>query len=319
MQTQKQYKSLLKEKILIAGLDNAGKSSIQDILNFTSTTAALRRAPSQELEIFDRQFLKTEFTFFVPPGQRKLRLGELHGDLRYEYFTNVNQLVFVVDAKAKERFSEVRDELQRVLEDILELANNCQSFILLAHKQDLKEAANGLEIQKEILKPLEDYFPSVIHKFKIFETTIFGPETIYEVFLKAIAKHRGLNRIDFDRLADWVQKETSAKMVLISDANGLLIGASKLSLNNVRAYAAYIAKMFSALEDYQVELGSVGIQSILLEEENNEYSLISRINCSNDDYLALLIINPKEHIGLTRIINRKAISKLREAFKDYRQ
>ena len=46
------------EKVLIAGLDNAGKSSIQDVLKYIPIEAAQRRTPSKDLEITQKSFLK---------------------------------------------------------------------------------------------------------------------------------------------------------------------------------------------------------------------------------------------------------------------
>jgi GTPase SAR1 family protein len=305
------------KKVLICGLDNAGKSSIQDILRFSTVETALRRVPSKEMEIFNKQFLKKRYVFFIPPGQEDLRRNEFHGTMKNDYFENVTTFIFVVDAGAKERLQEAGEELQRAIEDLLELSSECQNYLLFAHKQDLDDAQTSLAIKKELLDPLHRFFPTIVQKFKIFETTILSPETIHEPFVKAIAQHSGLTRVDFDQLAAWVRKQTSARVVLISDENGLLIGESYTGKENPSAYAAYMAKIFTATDEFQNELESNGFETILFEEgQSKSYSLISRIACSND-YLSLFIGFPQEQIGMTRIINRKGLQKLQEAYDKY--
>ena len=307
------------EKVLIAGLDNAGKSSIQDILKYIPIEAAQRRTPSKDLEISQKSFLKKKYIFFIPPGQEDLRINEFHGTMKNEYFENVSTFIFVLDSGDIERASEARAELQRSIEDLIQLSPECKNFLLFAHKQDLEEARDGLTLKKLVLDPLGQLFPGIVNRFKIFETTLYNPETIHEPFVKAIAKHVGTNRIDFDKLAEWVRKQANAKIVLITDPNGLLIGESFTGVENSTVFAAYVAKIFTAIEDFQTDLEVGGIKIIVLEDEDeSNYSIISRINCTKNDYLALLIGYPKTQIGMARIINRQGLGHLREAYNNYK-
>ncbi|MHA1220933.1 MAG: ADP-ribosylation factor-like protein, partial [Candidatus Heimdallarchaeota archaeon] len=137
MQTQNQELELEPEKVLIAGLDNAGKSSIQDILRYIPTEAALRRTPSKDIEIFNKNFLKKNYIFFIPPGQEDLRLNEYHGSMRMEYFSNVSTFIFVVDSSDSSRFKEALNELRSSIEDLLDISPSCAKFLLFVHKQDL--------------------------------------------------------------------------------------------------------------------------------------------------------------------------------------
>jgi GTPase SAR1 family protein len=308
------------EKILIAGLDNAGKSSIQDILRYTPIEAAMRRVPSKDIEIFNKDFLKKQYVFFVPPGQEDLRINEYHGSMRHEYFSNVSTFIFVIDSSDSSRFNEAHEELLRSIEDLLDLSPECKNFLLFAHKQDLGDAIDSMTIKEQILEPLKELFPGIVVQFKIFETTVTQPETIHEPFVKAIAKHVGTTRIDFDQLAEWIRDKVRARIVLITDSNGLLIGESFTGEENTIIYAAYVAKIFSATEDFQDELEINGVKIVILEEENEKgYSLISRINCSKRDYLALFIGNPLANIGMTRLVNKKGLQKLMVAFNDYKK
>ncbi|HUU78897.1 MAG TPA: ADP-ribosylation factor-like protein [candidate division Zixibacteria bacterium] len=317
MQTQEQELEI--EKVLITGIDNAGKSSIQDVLKFLPMEVAQRRVPSRELEIIKKNFLKKNFVFFIPPGQEDLRINELHDTMRNEYFENVKTFIFVLDSAAADRLDEAREELQKSIEDLLDLSPECNNFLFFAHKQDIENALSALNIKNQLLEPLAMLYPGVIKKFKIFETTIVSPESIFEPFVKAIAKHVGTNRIDFDEIAEWIRKQVNARIVLVTDHDGLLIGESYTGEENSAIYAAYVAKVFSAIEDYQMDLEAGGIKIIVLEDEDDvNYSIISRINCTRNDYLALLIGYPKTQIGMTRIINKKGLLGLKEAYENYK-
>lgn len=306
------------EKVLIAGLDNAGKSSIQDILRYIPKEAALRRVPSKDIEIFNKNFLKKNYVFFIPPGQEDLRINEYHGTMKSEYFNNVKTFIFVIDSTDSIRFNEAQAELQRSIEDLLELSPECHNFLLFAHKQDLDDANTSLEIKEYLLDPLNNLYPGITKKFKIYETTVINPETIHEPFLKAIAKHVGVVRIDFDKLADWIRDRTKARIVLITDHQGLLIGESFTGEENSLSFAAFVAKIFSATEGFQEELNVDRVKIVILEEDlEQNYNLISRINCSKNNYLALFVVNPMVQIGMARLINKRGLEKLKQAYESY--
>jgi GTPase SAR1 family protein len=307
------------KKVLITGLDNAGKSSIQDILRFLPIEAAQRRTPSKDIEISKKNFLKSDFVFFIPPGQQDLRENELHGRMKEEYFLNVDVFIFVFDSSDIHRLDEAKMELHNSIKDLIELSPDCKNFILFTHKIDLENTLSSLTIKEKLLDSLVNFYPKIINHFKVFETTIFDQESIHEVFVKAIAQHVGTNRIDFDQLAEWVRKQANAKIALITDHDGLLIGESFIGKEKTSIYAAYVAKIFSAVENYQSDLEVGGIKMIVLEDEDGrDYSIVSRINCSKDDYLALLLGYPKTQIGMARIINKKGLAKLKEAYKRYK-
>ena len=319
MQRTEQELNIETEKVLITGLDNAGKSSIQDILKFLPIEAAERRIPSRDIEISKKNFLKKDFVFFIPPGQEDLREKELHGSMKDEYFENVSTFIFVYDSSNSSRLIEARNELQRSIEDLIQLSPECGNFLLFVHKQDIEDCQNAIAVKKELLDPLAQLYPGIIMMFKIFETSILFPESIHEAFVKAIAKHVGVNRFDFDNLAEWIRKQANAKIVLVTDANGLLIGESFTGEENSTIYAAYVAKIFSAMEDFQLDLEIGGIKIVILEDEDDvNYSIISRINCSRDDYLALLIGFPSSQLGMAKIVNQKGLLKLKEAYDSYK-
>ncbi|MHA1212995.1 MAG: hypothetical protein ACTSSH_11085, partial [Candidatus Heimdallarchaeota archaeon] len=87
---------------------------------------------------------------------------------------------------------------------------------------------------------------------------------------------------------------------------------------NSNVYAAYVAKIFSATEEFQDDVVIDGVKIVILEEDNEKsYSIISRVNCSTKDYLALFIGNPGVNLGMARLINKRGLERLKQAFLSY--
>ena len=118
----------------------------------------MRRVPSKDIEIFNKDFLKKQYVFFIPPGQEDLRINEYHGSMRNEYFNDVSTFIFVIDSSDSSRFNEAQAELLKSIEDLLELSPECGNFLLFAHKQDLGDAIDSMSIQEQILEPLKQLF-----------------------------------------------------------------------------------------------------------------------------------------------------------------
>ena len=87
------------------------------------------------------EYKNISFTVWDVGGQDKIR------PLWRHYFQNTQGLIFVVDSNDRERITEARDELQRMLnEDELRDA----ALLVFANKQDLPNAMNAAEITDKL-------------------------------------------------------------------------------------------------------------------------------------------------------------------------
>ena len=87
------------------------------------------------------EYKNISFTVWDVGGQDKIR------PLWRHYFQNTQGLIFVVDSNDRERITEAREELQRMLnEDELRDA----ALLVFANKQDLPNAMNAAEITDKL-------------------------------------------------------------------------------------------------------------------------------------------------------------------------
>lgn len=125
-------------RILMVGLDNAGKTTILYHLKFNKVTTTV---PTIGFNVETVTYKNISFTVWDIGGQDKIR------NLWRVYFKGSHAVIFVVDSSDRERIGEVKTELLRLLaEDELE---NVQ-LLLFANKQDLPNAMSTAEIREKL-------------------------------------------------------------------------------------------------------------------------------------------------------------------------
>jgi ADP-ribosylation factor-like protein 3 len=121
-------------RILILGLDNAGKTSILKKLSEEEISHVM---PTQGFNIKSLQQQGFKLNVWDIGGQRAIRPYWRH------YFDNADVLIFVVDTADKRRLEEAGAELDQLLEEE-KLAG--VPLLVFANKQDLVGAATAQEI-----------------------------------------------------------------------------------------------------------------------------------------------------------------------------
>jgi len=125
-------------RILMVGLDNAGKTTVLYKLKLGEVVTTI---PTIGFNVETVEYKNISFTVWDVGGQDKIR------PLWRHYFQNTQGLIFVVDSNDRERIGEARDELMRMLaEDELREA----VLLIFANKQDLPNAMNAAEITDKL-------------------------------------------------------------------------------------------------------------------------------------------------------------------------
>ncbi|GAV64006.1 Arf domain-containing protein, partial [Cephalotus follicularis] len=125
-------------RILMVGLDAAGKTTILYKLKLGEIVTTI---PTIGFNVETVDYKNVSFTVWDVGGQDKIR------SLWRHYFQNTQGLIFVVDSNDRERVSEARDELHRMLsEDELRDA----VLLVFANKQDLPNAMSVSEITDKL-------------------------------------------------------------------------------------------------------------------------------------------------------------------------
>ncbi|KAG0325759.1 hypothetical protein BGZ99_000204 [Dissophora globulifera] len=119
--------------ILVLGLQGAGKTTILQKLKMGDVVTTL---PTIGFSIETVQYKNITFTAFDVGGQNQ-----------YRHFQNAQGIIFVVDSNDRNRISEAREELSRIL-NTNELSDSL--LLILANKQDLGEAMSAAEITDQL-------------------------------------------------------------------------------------------------------------------------------------------------------------------------
>lgn len=137
----------VKVKILLSGLDNAGKSAILNILTKRFNNIANLK-PTVEVNI--EQFPMADaanisFVYWDMGGQEQYRAKYIENPERY--FIDVKSVIYVIDVRDKAMYEQSEAYLIKIL-DILESFSQYPDFYIFLHKADP-------QIYEEIQKDLE--------------------------------------------------------------------------------------------------------------------------------------------------------------------
>lgn len=125
-------------RILMVGLDAAGKTTILYKLKLGEIVTTI---PTIGFNVETVEYKNVSFTVWDVGGQDKIR------PLWRHYFQNTQGLIFVVDSNDRERTTEARDELHRMLSED-ELRDS--TLLVFANKQDLPNAMTVSEITDKL-------------------------------------------------------------------------------------------------------------------------------------------------------------------------
>jgi len=126
-------------KILLLGLDAAGKTTILKYLKHGGKTKAKATEPTIGFNVETVKWNKIELSVWDVGGQDKLRNFWRH------YYTGCSCIIFVVDANDHARYKQAKEELLNLSREI---TLREVPVLLLANKQDLPEARSTGQIAK---------------------------------------------------------------------------------------------------------------------------------------------------------------------------
>ena len=125
-------------RLLLLGLDNAGKSTVLKQFLGKSSEEISSISPTLGFDIKSKDFNGFMLNIWDVGGQTSIRA------FWRNYFEETDGLVFVIDASDRERILECREELMKVLKQEKLVG---ASVLILANKQDIKGALNTEEIE----------------------------------------------------------------------------------------------------------------------------------------------------------------------------
>jgi len=152
------------KRIVVLGLDAAGKTTILYKLNLNETVTTI---PTIGFNVEAVKYKNINFTCWDIGGQKKIRA------LWHHYYHDTDAVIFVVDSNDRDRIDEAAEELHSVMtHDLLRNA----VLLVYANKQDLPNSLTLATIAEKM--HLHSKYRSV--PWHIQATTAISGEGLYE-------------------------------------------------------------------------------------------------------------------------------------------
>jgi len=303
-------------KMILSGLDNAGKSSMLVVMKkmyqFEDTIHNLR--PTAMIDYYNRKFLGYSIDIWDMGGQEKFRERYLK---RSMYFDELNVLIYLIDVTDTDRIHVSLQYLDQVLQILREGSYNKNEEIFVCFtKMDFDRAfterpeyiANLSLARRAILDKYKDF------KFDFFSTSIYNTYSI----IKMLSKGLGRNIVGYKEIQDSMEDFGIANefhQFLLFDHTGLIIAdyinsLKPLDRNSVDQIISENLAFFKKVEDQQ--MGDFrGFKSMRGELMNIGYQCKLNKGSGDSDNHALffsVIIDPilgkKSNWRITEIIEK---------------
>ncbi len=208
-------------KIIISGLDFAGKTSIITALEqkYDFQKAIMELKPTIRIEYHSTTFLGTLCYFWDMGGQEKYR--EVYQKRQDVYFADTDLLLYVIDVQDTKRYQESLNYLDSILEYFISI-NQDVPVIITFHKfdPDVRDDDNLINNINDLRDLLLDKYPT----FKI----LFQQTSIYDIISIVQLISYGLSIFDekFFELSELLEEyliKFGCVSLILFDRNGIII------------------------------------------------------------------------------------------------
>lgn len=167
-----------KKKIILVGIDKAGKTSIaQSLQGIRNLTAFNSLGPTRGLNSVKFQMMGTNYLILDLGGQESYRTRHL--EKFEEHLLEVNKIIYVIDIQDPARHAISLEYLQMIIEKIKKYPE-IPDISIFFHKYDPDLQADVEElIQKSIemlIKKIKTIIPHIFN-YSVFKTSIY---TVFE-------------------------------------------------------------------------------------------------------------------------------------------
>jgi small GTP-binding protein len=208
-------------KVIISGLDNAGKTSILTALDkkydFQKDIVELK--PTIRVEYHKMNFLRNNTIFWDMGGQDRYR--EVYIQYQDVYFDATDLLIYVIDIQDPERFENSLEYLDAILTFFTESKMDVP-LIITFHKYDPNLRGN-----EEILENIDELRTKLLDKYPNFKI-LFQQTSIFDIISIVQLVSYGLSVFDnkFFELSELLEnyiEEFENQALLVFDRNGIII------------------------------------------------------------------------------------------------
>ena len=226
------------KKLLMVGLDNAGKTSLLGILEKKYTILEeimpTKGVSREKLDFFGYPIISWDLG-----GQIQFR-EQLYFEKPELYFSNADLIIYVVDIKDEARFNEAASYFKEILKILVELKES-PPILIVFNKSDPDFAATSkweyhISFNKEKFKAILEKYKGI--KFSFTYTSIYNKETVTNMFSRAFIKVSDTSEIIEHILHDF-SETINAHAISVISMEGLVFATFSLDkkdgdlLNNI--------------------------------------------------------------------------------------
>ena len=277
-------------KLVIAGLDNAGKSSaliaLRKKYNFYERVKNLK--PTIKIDYSSFKFLEIyRINLWDMGGQKKFRKIYVSNPI---YFSETNYIYYLIDIQDEIKFEESVKYLHDLL-DIYRDLDYSNEVIICFNKYDPKfKNSEDFFDRAEMIKNLI-VSQNKDMKFKFFDTSYYDISSISKAISYSLDKLLNLEVVDVG--LSKIVNQFSCSYAILYTASGLIISDHYMDIMDIRAFEEKISskinedlEFFQRLKDEDVKIDD----RVALSEDRTEYvkrySIISG-NIENTFYIGI--------------------------------
>ncbi len=211
-----QGKKAVDKKIVVCGLDAAGKTSIiQKLLD--PNVDAKDQKPTQGLVYENVDIFGYDLSCWDFGGQESYREQYLMDKEKNFGYTDI--FVFVIDISAKKRFTEAVEYLKSIVEIYKFLGESPISIICL-HKSDLINEKELAKTKANILADLSGVMTEL--KFSTYTTSVFDSNSVFTAFSVGFRELSPVNTI-IEKILNNYQKKLESEYIAFFNATGICV------------------------------------------------------------------------------------------------
>ncbi|MFX1501902.1 MAG: ADP-ribosylation factor-like protein, partial [Promethearchaeota archaeon] len=209
-------------KIIVSGLDNAGKTSILTALDkkYDFEKDIVQLKPTIRVEYHKMNFLRNNAVIWDMGGQETYR--EIYVNFQDVYFDATDLLIYVIDIQDPDRFDNSLEYLDAILSFFSENEMNVP-IIVTFHKYDPE-----LKADKKILDNIDKLRIKILDKYPDFNI-LFQQSSIYDIISIVQLVSYGLSVFDekffeLSELLEYYLEVFKNQALIVFDRNGIIIG-----------------------------------------------------------------------------------------------
>ncbi|TXT60511.1 MAG: Small Arf-related GTPase [Promethearchaeota archaeon] len=279
-------------KVIVSGLDNAGKTSILTAIDkkYNFREEILELKPTIKVRYQRTQFLGSPVIFWDMGGQEQYR--DTYIKRKDIYFTDTDLLLYVIDIQDRERFETSLDYLDSLLTYFKQIDPDLP-VIVTFHKYD-PEVRSYEEINEDVMD-LKELINEEHPEFKILfqQTSIFDVISIVQLISYGLSVFDN-KFFELSLLMEKYQMYFNCSSLILFDSNGIIISEFYNNRINPELYTRLIESLKEHLflvermeeEDFQEDLN-------FFTTDDKTISYLHRIDFEVEKFFISVVLKKK--------------------------